>query len=284
MSDTPDHKLQTYVNSTGFPLQIAIKHAVNTEFKQWSEEGWKVQFSEIPWRNEGSNSSGFIDLVIQDEPNTQAVIVECKRVRDSDWIFLCPSPSSSSKHNSKPWITYVENQNVKHFGWVEASVNPSSYQSEFCIIPGSDPKSKSLLERAAADLIESIEAFSIEELSLHKASSEYFRIYYPVIVTTAEIKVCKFNRSDIEIQNGEIGKSEFVTVPYVRFSKCLTTHDTKDTTKGTTISETMKEKERTVFVVNSSKFIEFLRDLSIDRNSIKGIVKGYAAHRFLDQG
>jgi hypothetical protein len=90
--------LRQHVDSSGFPLQLAIARYV-----QNSGTGWGVLYEEHAWHN--GEESGFIDLVLEDQTKTWLMNIECKRVRDSDWIFLRKSGSSPTRRNAKLWVS-----------------------------------------------------------------------------------------------------------------------------------------------------------------------------------
>ena len=82
-------------NSSGFPLQIGVMHAID----QSSE--WRVVVEEHPWRSDETGSEGFIDLVAMNrQPGFGAMIIECKRVRQAAWAV-------SYTHLTLPTTPYV---------------------------------------------------------------------------------------------------------------------------------------------------------------------------------
>ena len=91
-------KLKQIVNSSGFPLQIGIEHFVE---KTSENHGWKVLYREHSWNNPESNISGFVDLVLADESGTSIMVVECKRVQNTNWIFLLPSERQKRRRHTK---------------------------------------------------------------------------------------------------------------------------------------------------------------------------------------
>ena len=89
-----------HVNASGFPLQLAIGNAV----RGGSAPGWSVLYEEHAWVLGEEN--GFIDLVLEDQNKTWLMNVECKRVRDSEWIFLHPIGQSKTRRHAKLWVTH----------------------------------------------------------------------------------------------------------------------------------------------------------------------------------
>ena len=94
MADDAKEKLEKLVNSSGFPLQIALQHLIESKK---SDHGWDVLSHEHPWANKEAGSEGFIDLILVNNSDRHIMVVECKRVRDTYWIFLVPSEKTDDK-------------------------------------------------------------------------------------------------------------------------------------------------------------------------------------------
>jgi len=264
MEPKQDEKWRNIVNSSGFPLQIGIAHQIE---RAWpGGGGWRTVLTEHPWRHPESAEDGFIDLVIEDQFRTQVMVVECKRVRDTEWFFLISKENPKPRRVANAWFTYLHGERKNRFGWQDHPTEPSSYQSEFCVVHGQDSKSRPMLERVAAQLVESTEALAHEEFAIHKDGTEFLRIYFNVIITTADLKVCKFKPEDIDIAAGEISKATFETVPWVRLRKTLIPRPAASGSEKT-ISEVATKNERTVFVVNSERFVNFLAQWELDNLS-----------------
>lgn len=255
-----ENKLRDIVNSSGFPLQIGIQRHIE---KTHDIHGWKVLTRELPWHNLNTGTNGFVDLMLANQYDTQRIIIECKRVRNTSWIFLDPGQRNTDRRHAMFWVTCVEDNNTHYFNWFDSALEPSSPESEFCVVHGQDPKSKPMLEQTAAELLDATEAIALEEYQLHKKDKmQFLSFYFSVIVTTAELQVCTFNPDDVCIEKGEMQKAEFRKVPFVRFRKSLSTRQTshagfKD------FKEVIRAKERTVFVVNSASIIDFVQNLDI---------------------
>ena len=193
--DENTEKLKQVVNSSGFPLQIGIEHFVK---KTSDGHGWKVLYKEHSWKNPNSNNSGFIDLVLVDELGTSIMVVECKRVQNTNWIFLLPSERQKRRRHARAWVSRSNgDDNVKFFDWIDITPDPFSPESMFCVVPGQDKKSRPMLERVTAELIEATEALAIEDLHLFSNKHDFVRIYLNVIITTADLSLCSFDPHDI---------------------------------------------------------------------------------------
>ena len=253
-------KLQHLVNSSGFPLQLRIQHEIE---KTKNMHGWEVCSIEHPWQNMEAGTQGYVDLVLLDRYGTQFLVLECKRVRDAKWVFLIPSNESKQRKHAKAWVSDIQNEK-RRLGWFDLTLSPSSPEAGFCVIRGQDKDSKPMMERIASDLIDATESIALEAIRYEKPEEPTFlKICSPVIVTTAEIVVCRFDPSDISMENGEICNSQFETVPLVRFRKSLTTRLPSDLNPNN-LADANRAKERTVFIVNASKFVNVLVEWEIE--------------------
>jgi hypothetical protein len=88
-------------------------------------------------------------------------------------------------------------------------------------------------------------------------------IYLPFIVTTAQLKVYPFNPQDIPLEKGIMESGDFEPLPFIRFRKSLTIRSSPGFSP-TTLKESNKDKERTIFVVNASALVDILRRLDPD--------------------
>lgn len=262
-------KLLEQVNRSGFPLQLAVEHAVSGNN---GRNGWKVYSQEHSWKNDFSGTSGFIDLVLIDRYQSSMMVVECKRVQNTHWIFLNNDPKQMERRHCKPWITFIEGDNAKKFDWANLAIDPHSPESSFCVVAGQDPKSRPLLERLAAEASEASEAFAKEDLPVLLGNNGELRIYYSVIVTTAELVVCEVESDVISLASGAVDSASFSTVPYVRFRKQLSVDRTVDAT-AQYFGPPFREKENTVFVVNSKHLLEFLEKYDVEEPAIKDAIR-----------
>lgn len=254
--------MKGHVNSSGFPLQIAISNHVNELSVQ---HGWSTKYTEHSWRNGNTSESGFIDLVLAYSSGTQFMVVECKRVKDTSWIFLVDENSPKVRRHAKSFVFRKSGPEVKRFEWLDLTLDPSTPESQFCVIPGTDNRSQSLIERSSAELVSATEALAMEDRSLSLDDREDLRIYFNVIVTTATLQVCRFNAQSISLKDGTLGEADFEEVPYVRFRKQLNpVYEIPEFYQVAGHQDVAKAKENTVFVVNSSHLFEFLREFGVD--------------------
>jgi hypothetical protein len=147
------------------------------------------------------------------------MILECKRPRgNSRWYFLRPS---------------ADGKRVRHlFSDLPQSVaaprdsflQPESAESSFCVVPGEGGGRRPLLEKMIDELLQSLEAFALEEYRLNQ-DSHFRRLYVPVIVTNARLFTCTFDPANVSLETGEIpADANFEEVPCIRFRKTLWSH------------------------------------------------------------
>ena len=247
-------------NASGFPLQMATVSAIN------KSDHWRVVVEEHPWRTEG-RSQGYIDIIArnrQRNPSLDYLVIECKRVRQTGWVFLVPKELSSDRRQARLWNSKLANMVWQKYDWDNLPSDPTSYQSVYCAIPGQDQGRMNLLERTASELIDSVEALAAQEKEQQdrEGATEFSRSYVPIIVTTAKLFVACFDPSSISLTDGELPKETSTEeIPYIRFFKGLGT--CKEHAKGKNIQELYRWNQRTVFIVNAEKLPSFLGELEV---------------------
>jgi len=263
-----------HINLSGFPLQIGLANAIDSSKHV---HGWSVLHQEHGWSHENTHESGFIDLVVENRHRTVVLNIECKRPQEATWQFLLPKPNDQQRTHCKFWVSYLSKKNIKYFDWLDLTIDPASYESEFCVVAGQDSKSRPMLERTAATVVTSTEALAQEEANLLKMLPyEHLRVYINVIATTAKLEVCKFDPKDIDLVKGTIDTAEHEEVPYLRFRKQLSPHPKQPKTDGWSdeFKGFAEAKENTVLIVEASKLLAFLGKIELD-NRIGHIVSGY---------
>lgn len=262
-----------HINLSGFPLQIGLANAINFSSQT---HGWRVLHQEHGWSNETTHESGFIDLVVENKHKTIVLNIECKRPQEATWQFLLPKPNDQQRSHCKFWTSFLSKRITTYFDWIDLTIEPASYESEFCVVAGQDSKSRPMLERAAATVIASTEALAQEEANLLKEMSyERLRIYISVIVTTAKLEVCKFDPKNIDLGKGMIETAEWEQIPYIRFRKQLSPHPKLpkiDDLSGE-FKALAKAKENTVLVIEAANFLSFLAKIEVDQR-IGSVVVG----------
>ncbi len=254
-------ELQSAVNDSGFPLQLGLKLLANTIH-------WRIQLSEHPWQDPPSNNEKFIDLVLNGRrPETggdgfQTLVIECKRARDTAWIFL--RTESDSRHDAR-LITrarvVARREGIPSpliNDWADVPCLPGSPIAEFCVIRKERRDGQvELLERTAAEIVRATDALAHEELTIYGArNAALHRVYTPMIVTTAKLYICDADYREVDFDTGEIGDSTIKEIPFLRFTKSLSAG--RVTRSTATLEDVSTQSERSVIVVQAGSFPNFL--------------------------
>jgi hypothetical protein len=257
--------LLEWVNQSGFPFQTALEALIARTTTEWR---WKVTHIEEAWKNGSDERDGFIDLVIENEPRTVALVVEAKRTLDASWIFLVPDAKQLDRRHLKAWLTW--SGQVPYFGWYDVTLEPRTPESQFCVVRGQGDKTLSMLERVGSELISATEAFAWDDRQNVDSKLNEMRLYCSVIVTTATLWVCRYDPNNIPLDVGTIPDAVFTEVPVVRFRKQLSTRPVSSGTPASLRSFVESStKEHAVFVVNASHLMDFLEDFDIDEDALR---------------
>jgi hypothetical protein len=129
-----------------------------------------------------------------------------------------------------------------------------------------------MLERLCFPLVVSVEALAHEDEMYSRAPAESPRVYLPAIVTTARLKLCDLDSSEITIDDGKLKSAQFSDAKFVRFRKQLSGKPSSLKRFRFVDDETFASaKESTVYVINVNHLVHFLRYLDVD-------VPSYARH------
>lgn len=263
-----------YVNSSGFAFQMRIEEEILKGQNRWQFAG-----REHRWQDENGRD-GYIDLLI--DFGTLRAIIECKKQKDKNWVFLKRKNSRQQSKCSLLWAKKYKPVNQMPFpadfiAWDVFDVSPMAYASAFCTLQGQGDNSKPLLERTASELTHAAECLAKEELafSITKDFPRHnHRMYMPIIVTNAKLTICSFIPNNVDLATGELSleNATFETVPYIRFRKGLQTNILSSKIqigdrRELELRQINAEKERTVFVVNSENLLDFLKECNIVPNN-----------------
>jgi hypothetical protein len=254
MNENKEGQLLDLVNSSGYPLQIGIEELV----KQTSRiHQWLVVGREHFWRNTELKQEGFIDLILS--KNNLRMLVECKRVLDKDWIFLVTDIKEYQRYKAKLLRSLVKSVD-SYYEWVDIDCGPRSLESQFCIM--GREKDRPSLEKLSSDLLLAMDSLAIEESAIRLSNPIADPIqtaYIPVIITTADLQICSFHPSEVNLDDGKVSTaSNFTKLDYIRFRKGLSTANFNNLQTVRDLKESNKQNERTVFVVKASKLVDFL--------------------------
>ena len=257
----------SFANDSGYPLQIAIENQVA---KSVGEHGWKVRYVEHAWTNPLDQNTGYADLVLQDRYGSTFFVVECKRPRQATWLFMRSDGSAKDRRHAKAWVTHYDGGRVQRFGWHDLPVDPSFPEAQFCAVRGQSANDPPMLERTAGILVRATEALAHEERDYRPQSQQTIRFYFSVVVTTAELKVARFDPNRISLSDGTLDQANAVDVPFVRFRKQLLARQNALTPEDYSSGmEPAYARESTVFVVRADAFVRFLTEFEIPDSSIR---------------
>jgi hypothetical protein len=249
-------ELLKLTNTSGFVFQIGVRHEIERTFQN---HGWTVAVEEHHWRHPETGQSGFIDLVVRNIPRVIVrIVIECKRATDQKWIFLVPEDEFEPVATSSVFLSARAQENQDVWAWLTDDIEPRSVEAGFCIVRGQGDKNSPMLERVADILLPSVEAVAIEEMSLEPHSPIGTNaLYLPVIVTNARLYSCLFDPADVGMDSGKLSGAKFTEEKMLRFRKNLIT-GFKDEEKHRDLVEANRQKQRSIWVVNSSHLSEIL--------------------------
>lgn len=250
--------LTELVNASGFLFQLRVEHEIKTA-KFDIERRWKVIAREHRWVDNDTGSEGFIDLILSLGYflGYFRAVLECKRVKEGNWIFLLERNDEYESRSRLLWTYQTSNQKGSA-GFDDFNINPPSAESFFCVVRGTGERDTPMLERISGILLRSVENFANQELALRKnLLGEPKNLYLPIIVTNANLFRAYVDPSTIDLSTGQIPDTEFKPTQFIRFRKNLsTTHKLNSNVNN--IDDANKLFERTIFIINSKHLIGFL--------------------------
>ena len=250
---TNNTDLLNLINASGFLFQLKIEQEISATH---ASHGKSVLAREHKWVDFKSGQEGFIDLITSAGTNGK-IIIECKRVRDAEWVFLVPHDAQNTKSARVLWTKRFSDTR-QGAAWDEFGFDPESLEAEFCIVRGHGENQRPMLERLSAILIRSVEALADEELGYERSVGRSgLRFYFPVILTAAILHVCRVQASDIDLLSGDLQSATFEEVPYLRFTKSMSS-SLNSSRPPSQVSDAARESRRTVFIVNAGHLVSFL--------------------------
>ena len=251
----PDIKenLLNLANSSGFLFQLGVEQVISTSY---SSHGKRIVAREHRWQDLETGVEGFIDLVLTTGTHGKMVL-ECKRVRDAQWIFLVGEQADMTRKARVLW-SGEPSTGKQAIAWDEFNLVPPSLESQFCIVRGQSSGQQPMLERISSIVVRASEALATEEMQFPREPGRSgYQFYFPVIVTTAELLACKFDPLEIDLLSGELPDASFEEVPFVRFTKSLSSaHSSSMPPRD--LQESARESQRTVFVISVKKLADVL--------------------------
>lgn len=253
MSDG-NKSLLNLVNASGFLFQIKIEREI-TKLLSRHDSNWSVVASEHRWIDPYTGNENFIDMIL--ESHAGRMVVETKRVQDAEWVFLVGDGKMNMSRARLFW-TYLSDNSGPFTSWDEFKYSYSSPESSFCIVRGQGEGDRPMLERLSGMVLRSVEVIADQELSF--GSNRPYgpaRIYFPVIITNAMLRICKFLPDEINLETGTLLDAEFEAVPVVRFRKSLST-TMKNEEDIASLSDLTETQQRTVIIINSNNLASIL--------------------------
>jgi len=261
------------VNASGFAFQLSLTELVRASAHKHQ---WDVTTTEHGWQD--GATPRFIDFVLS--RSWVRLVVECKRPQSANWVFLVPDPKR--RRRAEPSASfralYLRNHDTKDgtvgvCGLTNMHQWPVSWESAHCALLGHAKGERPMLDRLAAELVRSAEAVAAQSWGLdslrqvrgYNAPVPVVSGYLPVIVTTAQLRVCRFDPEVVPLDTGHLPAdgAEFEVVPYVRYRKSFDAPTIAHGDQRHDIGELEAAAQRSVVVVNALHFIDWLTQFEI---------------------
>jgi hypothetical protein len=268
-----DSARRELVNRSGFVFQLAVETQISATR---GDHEWSVLSSEHAWEDNDGKGSGYIDLILGRSDGR--LVVECKKRNEKSWVFLCPAEKGRGNMSRARIIstTLSRGQSPKtphhlvndlYYGWdypiVKSRLIASAPEAGYCVM-----QDDRVLEGIARNLLLATEAVAVEEIPLQAESVEKNypreRSYIPLIVTNAQLFVCRFKAAEVSLAEPFLkGSEEYEEVPLVMFSKSLAPPPSPRTAiSDSTLAEINRGRERTVLVASSENLPTTLAKLA----------------------
>lgn len=252
----------TVLNDSGYPLQIAMNGYIDGST---SSHGWRVEYTEHHWSTHDGSHSGFADLVAIDRNRAVFAVLECKRVRNVEWLLFHSDGQRHERRHATAWLSQFHQGSFRVYGWARLQIQPICPEVHFCAVRGqSTGAGTTLLERTAAEVTLATECIAREHKDIRRNGDTDIKVFFPVIVTTAKLRLATFDPATISLSDGTLQNAEFTDVPYVRFRKQLGVARADTMTNITNPwSDLAHMKENTVFVVYAPSLNGFFEELEV---------------------
>ncbi len=194
VSDTRKNWVRERVDRSGFPFQMAVEEIVRS-----GKHGWNIVGSELPWRDK-SGADCYIDLVL--DYGSSLAVIECKRVKEAKpggagaWLFFA-NPDIEQNRDVRLFRIDAKQQGPNPY-YDDLTIRPTSFETTFAATADKDESAVTI----AGKLVTASEtvAWDIAE----KLNGDFMLITYPVIVTNAELWLCRFEPGEIDLASGTL--------------------------------------------------------------------------------
>jgi hypothetical protein len=265
------------IGDSGFPLQLGLQRVVA------SVQGWSCELSEHAWRDPLTGDEKFIDIIVSDARGRQTMVIECKRAKQTDWIFLRETPTSEHDNQRRVIrarvvaIRPAQGKVVNE--WTDVPCMPASPIASFCV-PRKETGRAELLEKTAAEVARATDAVAEQALAIHErvrratplVAHGFGGIFVPIIVTTARLFICDADYSTLDLESGEVPKAHALEVPLIRFQKSLGSSDPARS-NALSLKEFADQGDRTVLIMNARYFSEFLAKWDISKSADRSLLE-----------
>ena len=269
------------VNGAGFAFQLAVERAIKNSH---SQHGWDVLTTEHGWRDQ--TSPRFVDIVLS--KLQRYLVVECKRSRRADWVFLVPDgldgkPAEKRRHFRTHYSRNEKDDggsgNAHVAGLANFQLDPKSWESSFCTILNGDDD-RPMLDRLGAEVTRSADAIAGQLLEIDKlpAAKGYTpatrapHTVVPVIVTNARLHVCVFDPGAVPLRDGQLTADggRFEQVQHVRYRKQLDAVIPQADAAIEDLRDWGALAQRSLAIVQAEYLPTWLGDFKMDRASYGG--------------
>lgn len=247
------------LNDSGYPLQLAVNEFIDAHS---AEHGWRVRYIEHHWEMFDRQRTGFADIVATNRAGIAFAVVECKRVKDTEWILFHVDGKQHMRRHAQAWYSEYTGSGFARYGWSHFQIEPTCPEVNFCAVRGQSTGSgATLLERIAAEVAIATECIAHEHKDIRPIDQVDRKFFFPVIVTTAKLRLATFDRGTTRLEDGTLNDASFDDVPFVRFRKQLGVASLDPATRGALSGHDISyRKESTVFVVHAPAINTFLAE------------------------
>jgi hypothetical protein len=294
VEDDIDKKLLEVIHQSGFPFQIGVRKEIERTF---SEHGWTIPAEEHHWTHPTNGKSGFIDLIAEHANYFFTLVIECKRVKATEckrvkkdanskdktpplgpsWIFLTARDYADTQHRLSGFLTnrYRDPERSDAsgdaYGWADViDFDPPTLESPYCHFDGQDEKNPSI-DRIADTLLPSVEAAASERLTHTDGYNGENRVFVPVIVTNATLYTCSFDAADVSMTDGNLSKSDFQEVPFIRYRKGLVQSRATDI-RSRNFKDSNRQQQRSLLIVNAASLASTLKQLNFRQDRVHSLM------------
>jgi hypothetical protein len=214
--------------------------------------GWEIASTEHPWSDPETGQLGATDIVLTS--HQVALVVECRKQRDVEWVFFVPK--AQSRLVERAIVKDTTNEN-----WVRLKFSPPSEEAEFCQIRA-DGDAKTPERWIATALLPAVESIAADLRQMESKPPHQGRQWavIPVVVTNAPLWVCRFDPASVDLSTGQSPNEDLdlERVDLVRFRRTFL-HRSIHRPYISQLSARADAHTHTVLVISASTLVETLR-------------------------